>query len=362
MPAVDRLEVRAYEIPTATDEESDGTLVWNSTTIVVVEARAAETVGVGYSYTHAAAARLVDGTLKDVVLGTDALSPPAAWYAMQDRVRNLGRPGLAACAISAVDAALWDLKARLLEVPLSTLLGRVQDGVHVYGSGGFCNYTDEQLRDQLGGWAEQGLTMVKMKVGRDPDADPNRVRTARDAIGEEVELFVDANGAYGPKEALHLAHRFAEHGVTWYEEPVSSDDLDGLRFVREHGPPGMNVTAGEYGYDRFYFRRMLEARAVDVLQADGTRCLGITGFLHAHALTASWPIPLSAHTAPQLHVHVSAALRGVVHIEYFFDHVRIEDMFFDGVIHPRAGKMHPDDSRPGNGLVLKHSDVEKYRL
>lgn len=363
MPPIDRLDVRAFEIPTATPEEADGSLVWKSTTIVVVEARAAETVGIGYTYTHAAAARLVHGKLRDVVFGMEAMSPPAAWHAMQDAVRNVGRPGLVACAIAAVDNALWDLKARLLEMPLSSLLGKVQEGVTVYGSGGFCNYDERQLVDQLCGWVEQGIGIVKMKVGRDPSSDPRRVRAVRSAVGDDVELFVDANGTYSRKQALQMAARFGDLGVGWLEEPVSSDDLDGLRFVRDHTPPGMNVTAGEYGYDRFYFRRMLEAEAVDVLQVDGTRCMGISGFLRAHALAESWPIPISAHTAPQLHVHPCSALRGIVHLEYFFDHVRIEEMLFDGVVKPKEdGKLHPDTTVPGNGLTLRHADAERYRV
>ena len=156
-------------------------------------------------------------------------------------------------------SALWDLKARLLDLPLVTLLGAVRDAAPVYGSGGFTSYSLEQLRDQLGGWAAQGIRRVKMKIGTHPADDPGRVRAARDAIGPDVELFVDANGAYSRKQALAQAEAFAELDVRWFEEPVSSDDLDGLRLLRDRAPAGMDIAAGEYGYDLFYFRRMLEA-------------------------------------------------------------------------------------------------------
>lgn len=204
-------------------------------------------------------------------------------------------------AISAVDNALWDLKAKLLGVPLVRLLGRVRESVPAYGSGGFTSCDAARLRSQLGGWAREGFAMVKMKVGRNPDDDAARVREARSAIGDAAQLFVDANGAYARKQALVLAAAFADCGVGWFEEPVSSDDLAGLHLLRDRTPAGMDIAAGEYGYDSCYFRRMLEAGAVDVLQADATRCGGITGYLRAAALCEAFNVPLSAHGAPGLH-------------------------------------------------------------
>ncbi len=200
--------------------------------------------------------------LAGVVKGRDAMGVPGAWSAMVAAIRNLGRPGIASMAISAVDTALWDLKARLLDVPLVTLLGAVRDAAPVYGSGGFTSYSDRQLRDQLSGWVEAGIPRVKMKIGRNPAEDIGRVRAARAAIGPDAELFVDANGAYSRKQAMAMAEVFAESDVTWFEEPVSSDDLEGLRLMRDRAPSGMEIAAGEYGYDLFYFSRMLEAGAV----------------------------------------------------------------------------------------------------
>lgn len=359
--AIERVEASAYTVPTDAPE-SDGTLRWSSTTLVLVEATAGGETGTGYSYTHAAAATLIDDLLAETVRGRDALSPPAACSAMVRAVRNIGRPGLAATAIAAVDVALWDLKARLLGLPLCDLLGRVRDSVSVYGSGGFTSYDEARLHSQLGDWVEQGIRRIKMKVGREPETDLERVRAARATIGEDAELFVDANGAYARKQALAFAHAFAEHGVVWFEEPVSSDDLEGLRLIRDRAPAGMDIAAGEYGYDAFYFRRMLEAGAVDVLQADATRCLGITGFLHAAALCWAHEVPLSAHTAPALHLHPCMAAPSVRHLEYFHDHVRIERMLFDGVSVPDNGVLRPDPSRPGLGLEFRRGDAERFRV
>jgi L-alanine-DL-glutamate epimerase-like enolase superfamily enzyme len=359
MDVIDRIDVGAYVIPTATPE-SDGTLEWDSTTLVLVEVEAGGVRGLGYTYADVATALLIKNRLAGVVHGRGAMDIAGAWEAMVRAVRNLGRPGISSMAISAIDNALWDLKAHLLRVPVVTLLGGVRDQIPVYGSGGFTSYSLEQLQRQLAGWVTDGISRVKMKVGRQTSADPERVRAARQAIGPSAQLFVDANGAYPPRLALSQAARFADFDVNWFEEPVSSDDLEGLRFLREHVPAPMAITAGEYGYDLPYFRRMLEAGAVDVVQPDATRCAGITGFIQVAALCAAAGVPLSAHTAPSLHVHVCCAVGPAVHVEYFFDHARIEEMLFDGFTAPKDGALRPDLSRPGFGLELKRQDAVRY--
>jgi L-alanine-DL-glutamate epimerase-like enolase superfamily enzyme len=328
----------------------------------MVEVQSGDVRGIGFSYAGTAAAQLIHDLLRSVVTGRDAMDVAGAWHSMARAVRNHGRPGIASMAISAVDNALWDLKARLLEVPLARLLGRAHESVPVYGSGGFTSYDLERLGSQLGEWVARGIPRVKMKVGRDPQRDLERVRVAREAIGSRAELFVDANGAFDRKQALAFAERFAEAGVIWFEEPVSSDDLEGLRLLRDRLPAGMELSAGEYGYDLPYFRRMLEAGAVDVVQADVTRCGGVTGFLRVGALCEAFGVPLSAHTAPALSVHAGAAVGPVRHIEYFHDHVRIEDMLFDGTGEPRDGLLQPDMARPGHGLELKRQDAQKFQI
>jgi len=357
---VSRLEVSAFTVPTDSPE-SDGTLKWEKTTMVLVHVEAGGKRGMGYTYADTATAKLIQDKLAKLVNGQDAMSPPFLYMRMWHAIRNLGRPGIVSMAISAADCALWDLKAKLLGLPLVTVLGQVHKGVPIYGSGGFTSYTNDRLAEQLGGWAAQGIDFVKMKVGRDAHKDIQRVRVARDAIGPKVGLFVDANGAYTRKLALAQADIFAgKYGVSWFEEPVSSDDLEGLRLVRDRVPAGMDVAAGEYGYDIFYFRRMLAAGAVDVLQADITRCGGVTGFLQVAALCQANNLPLSGHTAPAQHIHACCAAVPLRNLEYFHDHVRIERMFFDGVPEPIEGQLRPDLSRPGMGLELKRADAERY--
>jgi L-alanine-DL-glutamate epimerase-like enolase superfamily enzyme len=358
-PSITGVEVHALEIPTDSAKESDGTLEWDKTTIIIVEILAGGERGLGYSYADRAAATLIDGKLASVIAGGDPFDIPRLWLSLVRSVRNLGRPGVASAAISALDLALWDLKGKLLGLSVGRLLGAERARVPVYGSGGFTSYSEDELREQLGGWVEQGITRVKMKVGRAPSEDPSRVRAARDAIGEKAELFVDANGAYSRKEAFALAGAFAESGVTWFEEPVSSDDLEGLRLIRDRAPAGMSVTAGEYGYEATYFRRMLAAGAVDVLQADITRCGGVTGFLRVAALCDAWNLPLSAHTAPVAHLHACCAAPRVIHQEWFHDHVRIEGLLFDGAPTPVEGMLQPDLSRPGLGVELKRAELPR---
>ncbi|GAA4813365.1 enolase C-terminal domain-like protein [Tomitella cavernea] len=360
--SVEGIEASAFTIPTDAPE-SDGTLAWDSTTVVIVSARCGPYIGTGYTYAGPAAATVITGTLAGVVEGADAMTPQRSWMQMQHAVRNLGKPGLAAEAISAVDIALWDLFATLLGQPLSVALGAVHEATPVYGSGGFTSYDEAQLVDQLTGWACMGMRRFKIKVGRDPERDEHRLKVARGAVGPDAELFVDANGAYQRKEALLWAARFAVHEVRWFEEPVSSDDLDGLRLVRDRAPVGMDIAAGEYGYHLPYFHHMLDAGAVDCLQADVTRALGVSGTLRVSALCDARSMELSLHCAPQISAHVGTAVWHLRHLEYFHDHIRIEAMAFDGVLTPQPpGELRPDRSRPGLGVEVRWTDIEQYRV
>lgn len=353
--------VVVYTVPTDSPE-ADGTFSWDSTTMVVVKLEAAGKRALGYTYADASTANLAHKLIEKIVLNQDAFDHGAIWQSMLRFVRNMGETGIAMMAIAAVDNALWDLRARLLDVPLVNLIGKVRDSIPVYGSGGFTNYTDQQLTKQFSGWAEHGFGIMKMKVGTDPAMDPHRVAVARKAIGKGARLFVDANGAYTVAQAIRLAGIFDQEAVEWIEEPVSSDNLQGLNQVRERVPAGMDVAAGEYGYTAWYFRQMLDAQAVTVLQADATRCGGITGFLNVAALCWADNVSLSSHCGPSMHLHACCAAPRAIHMEFFHDHARIERMFFDGFCEPVAGKMSPDLSRPGVGLELKEKDAAPYRL
>lgn len=356
--AVTGIEAAAYRIPTDRPE-ADGTLSWDSTTVVVVHAKTTTgVVGTGYTYAHHCLVPLITDVLTPTVTGYDVTETAAAWESMRAAIRNLGRPGLVSTAIAAVDLALWDAKARSLGHPLHHLLGGARTSVPIYGSGGFTTYTDRELAEQLGRWVDRGIPRVKMKIGGDWRESVRRAGVARSAVGDDVELYVDANGAHDRTTAEILGRALAEEaGVLWFEEPVTSDDLDGLAWLARRLP--LDVAAGEYGYQVEYFDRL--AGSVDVVQADITRCAGLTEWLRVGATVAARKKPLSGHCAPAAHLHAATVLPELRHLEYFHDHVRIERMLFDGYPDPVGGSLRPPDT-PGTGLTFKESDAARYRV
>lgn len=361
---VEEISVSVYSIPTD-QPEGDGTLTWSKTVLVVAEVSGGGERGIGYTYAGAACKPVIDDVLAGVVVGRQVLDVAGAWQAMAREVRNLGRPGVVACAISAVDTALWDLKGKLLGLAVCRLLGVVHAEVPIYGSGGFTTYDEPTTRAQLQHWVgELKIPRVKIKIGESwgarPDRDLARIASAREVIGPDVELYVDANGGYTRKQAIRMAHAMSDQRVTWFEEPVSSDDLAGLREVRDQTSP--DIAAGEYGYDLVYFARMVSAQAVDCLQVDVTRCGGISDWLRAAAVAAAHGLQVSGHCAPNLHAQVAATVPNLRHLEFFHDHVRIEEMLFDGALDPSGGVLRPDQGRPGLGLEFKSADAEHFRV
>lgn len=361
VPVTD-VDVATYSVPTDVPE-GDGTLSWAATPMVLVQVRGGGQRGMGWTYGSPACGTAVTAVLAEAVEGTDAMDVPRTWEAMVRAVRNDTRRGAMGYAVSAVDCALWDLKARLLGVPLFRLLGAARDEAPVYGSGGFTTYTDQQTRRQLEHWAgELGIPRVKIKVGEAwgarTDRDLARVALARQVVGEQVELFVDANGAYGRKQAIRVAAELDRHGVTWLEEPVSGDDVSGLRAVRDAVRP--DVAAGEYAADLHEVRRL--CGAVDCVQLDATRCGGITEWLRAAAVAEAHGLEVSGHCAPNQHAHPAMATPNLRHLEWFHDHVRIESLLFDGALDARGGALRPDPGAPGTGLTLRRAEAERYRV
>ncbi|MCX3063047.1 enolase C-terminal domain-like protein [Streptomyces beihaiensis] len=362
---IDAVDVHAFEVPTdgPDGKEEDGTLEWGSTTMIVVRVHADGRSGLGYTYGDVSVASFVMSKLAPLLHGQDVTAPPALWRRMGAHIRNAGRPGVGAMAVSAVDVALWDLKARVLDLPLVRLLPAYHDRVPVYGSGGFTNYSLDRLTEQVAGWVAQDIPLVKIKTSRQPERDPRRLTAVREAVGDGTEIFTDANGALTRKDALYWARRFHdEWDVRWFEEPVSSGDLEGLRMLRARAPERLEIAAGEYAFTPRDFVNLVEPPAVDCLQADVTRCGGITGVLEVAGLSAVRHLDLSAHCAPAVSAHVFCAVRRLRHLEYFHDHVRVERLLLDGTLSPEGGALRPDPGRPGLGLEVRWADAEPHRV
>lgn len=355
---IDRVTTAAYTVPTP-EPEADGTLDWQAVTAVTVTLEAGGHSGLGWTYSSPAAVGVVQHQLAAVVHDHDVFDIAGGWGAMRRASRNLGTKGLVMQAISAVDIAWWDLKARLLDVSLVDLLGRVRDGVAIYGSGGFTTMGDRELAQQVAWWQSVGCRAMKIKIaegwGSRTDRDLARVTRLRELAAPHVDLMVDANGGYQRKQAQRVGEQLDELGVVWFEEPVSSDDPSGLR--RLSGALRCDVTAGEYAADVFDAARLVGA--VDCLQLDATRCGGYTGLLQCAAVAGAHNLDVSAHCAPALHAPVAAALQNLRHIEWFADHVRVEAELVDGAPDARDGALWPDRHSPGHGMTLSAHAAER---
>ncbi len=356
---IEALECAVYRFPTPAPE-GDGTLSWDATVAVTVTARAGEVSGLGWTYSTGAAAGVVREHLASAVVGQSVADIDACWSAMVRGCRNLGTRGLVMQAVSAVDVALWDLKARVAGVCLAALLGSARDAVPVYGSGGFATLDEDQLREQVDGWLAAGCRAVKIKVaeswGTELDRDLRRVDALRDLVGGDVEVMVDANGGYNRGQARRMGAAYDDLGVRWFEEPVTSDDLTGLAAVRD--AVRCDVAAGEYAANVYDAAALCPV--VDCLQLDATRCGGYTGFRRAAAVAASAGLDVSGHCAPALHLPIAAAVPNLRHVEWFVDHVRLEPLLLDGVPAVGDGVMRVDRAVAGHGMRLAE-DAERWR-
>ncbi|MDY6995788.1 MAG: enolase C-terminal domain-like protein [Actinomycetota bacterium] len=358
-PRIDDVEVTAFEFPTPATE-ADATLEWESTTAVTVRVHAAGRSGLGWTYSSPAAATLITTHFAPLLRGRVVADVAAAGATLQRTSRNFGIGGLAMHAMSAVDVALWDLKAKLLDVSLTALLGACRDRVPVYGSGGFLTSGDSELSQDVAAWKAAGCRGMKIKIGHDggaaPERDLERVALFRELARDGIELMVDANGAYHSAQAIRLGRELERWDVHWFEEPVSSDDLEGLALARSG--LGCDVAAGEYISTLYDAQRL--APVVDCLQADATRCGGYTGFLHMATIAAAHNLDISAHCAPALHGPVAAAVPNLRHVEWFNDHVRLEPQLLDGVSPVYDGAIVVQNQRPGHGMTLS-DDAQLYR-
>jgi D-arabinonate dehydratase len=278
-------------------------------------------------------------------------------------VRGAGRKGAAFQAISTIDNALWDLKAKALGVPLYRLLGPAHKSVPVYGSGGWTNYTEDELVREQSRLVESGHLRTKMKVGKDfgkaEREDVTRLAAVRHALGDNIEIFVDANNGYYAKQAIRIAEEFAEFNIGWFEEPVLADDIPGLAAIAQS--ISIPVATGEHEYTKYGFRDLITAGAVDIVQADIGRVGGVTEWMKVAHLAAAFNLPMAPHAYCYLHIHPAMATQNLKVVE-LLDIERIPmELYLVDPAKPEGGALKPDD-RPGNGVQLDPHAVEKYRI
>lgn len=318
--------------------------------------------GLGVGDGGRAAQTLINESLKPILIGADPLFIEKLWDDMFWRVRGVGRKGLAFGAISAVDIALWDLKAKYFNVPLYKLLGAYTDTVPVYGSGGWTHFSADELVAEQAGYVERGMKSVKMKVGKDfgksEKEDIERLAAVRDAVGDDVEILIDANNGYYAKQAIRMARAFEPYRVGWFEEPVLADDIEGLAAIA--AAIDIPVATGEHEYSKFGFRELIARGGADIVQPDIGRVGGVTEWIKVANLAHAFNLPVAPHAFQLVHLHVTCATPNLRIVEYLGAAEEFDKLVYTEFPEPIDGMWSPYPDRPGLGLELNPDVVKKY--
>jgi D-arabinonate dehydratase len=274
-------------------------------------------LGVGHGSEIFIINEIILKSLRPGLLGQDPTRLERLWQMMYLNTARFGRKGAAVRAISGVDMALWDIVGVMAGLPLYKLLGGCQDRVRVYASGGFYSRKNEvdALVDELQSYVARGFKGVKMKVGKDLRLDVKRVEAARKALGDEIDIMLDANEAWDSDTALRFMHMVAPCNIYWLEEPVPADDVEGLKRLNSLGI--IPIAAGESEYTVYGFRDLIASRAVDVAQPDVTRVGGISEWMRVAHVAKAWNMPCVPHAIQEVHVSLAAAVSNAPMMEFF---------------------------------------------
>jgi len=330
--------------------------------ITIVRTRdGVEGVGVTYHEVGGEATRsLIDHDIAPRIVGRDPFATEALTHELVGYTRGVGRKGLTFAALSAIDIALWDIKGKILGMPLYRLFGGVDPVSDVYASGGWTSYSDEELVAEAVDMVDRGYRAIKLKVGvesgRNPSRDVLRLRKVRDAVGFDIDLMLDANNCWDAATAARFANRVAELEPVWLEEPVFADDIPGLaRFKRATDIP---LATGEHEYTRYGVRDLLIADAVDIVQADITRAGGFTEMLKIAALTQAWNVLLAPHAMENIHHHLVAAYPHARTLERLLIFEKLTANVFPEAPLPHEGRMTLTEA-PGLGLAVDLEFVQR---
>jgi L-alanine-DL-glutamate epimerase-like enolase superfamily enzyme len=347
--------------PRASPAESAGGRL-NYVVVLVVEMDTdAGLKGLGFAYALQGSGRglhaIAVDDLAPLLLGEDPMDHERLDAKVYWRMQTVGRRGLVAQAYSALDVALWDLKAKAANLPLYKLLGGARDSTAVYGSDtAWLWMSPKEIVEASQPYLDQGMMGIKVKVGADPAADVPRLQRLRDTWGDDVWLAVDANERYDYRTALAMGRFFEEDvGADWFEEPLSCEDVEGHgRLAKKLEIP---IAAGEMLFAADEFDAYYAVDALAVVQPDVTRLGGITPWLKAAARAEQRHLPVSPHLLPEIGVQLACGLPGVTSVEYM---PWLYPMFSNPPTVVR-GRLVPPDG-PGLGLVLDAGAVAKFRV
>ena len=320
--------------------------------------------GFGLGQANPGVREVIENDLKDLLINQDPFNIEKLWDDMFWRVRGYGRKGVAFCALSAVDIGLWDLKAKALGLPLYRLLGPYRDSVPIYGSGGWTNFTVDELIAETTEWVEQGINRVKIKVGKDfgqsEREDIQRVAAVRRSLGDDVAIYIDANNGYYPKQAIYMAKEFEQLQVGWFEEPVLADDIEGLARIAH--ATSIPVATGEHEYTKFGFRELIARGGADIVQPDVGRVGGVTEWMKVAHMAHGFNLPVAPHGVQLVHLHLCCATPNLKVVEYLKTAHESDLIWYTEFPEHKNGMWAPYPDRPGLGLELSAEAVEKYRV
>ena len=369
MPKIESVSVCVARVPLDT-VTSFATRTVSARDYCLVKVRSAEGVeGIGFCYVGSAGGRIAQVAVEELLaprlIGQESLRVEGLWNEMYQDSLLQGRSGSVMRGISILDTALWDLNARSARLPLYQYLGAyVADRVPAYASGGYylSGKTPKMLGEELAGYVEAGFKAVKMKVGRlTPREEEERIAAARDAIGDDIHLMLDANNAWSDvPTALTYMKRYEPYDPYWMEEPFGPDDIEGHARLAELTP--VVIATGEIAYGRWYHKELLDKRGAEILQTDAVVCGGITEWRRIAATAASYGVTMCPHWFHDVHAHLVAATPNARYVEFFPDDqvLNFRRLIDTQLQHKNGDLILPKTA--GLGFAFDERAVKKYAL
>jgi len=317
--------------------------------------------GITYSEVGGNATKLlIEKEFINLLIGKDPFQTEFIWDEINQHMRGIGRKGFTYLALSVIDIALWDLKAKSVGLPLYKLLGGHKK-VPIYGSGGWTSYSDKELVDAMMSMVNSGYKTVKMKIGVNaglsPDEDIKRVKLVREKVGNDIGLLVDANNAYTSSVAIYVARNISDCNIYLFEEPVIADDIEGLARVRV--AIDIPVATGEHEYTKYGARDLLINKAADILQFDATKCGGFTEWTKMAILVQAWNLMIAPHAMEYVHMHLLSSIKNGLILEKLIMFEPLDDLVFINPPKPVNGFLKIPEE-PGLGLKLNMKNIKKY--